>query len=166
MQIPKRKGENNKLDDFDPYLTRKKYQQLQADKEKMIKIIRPKLVHEVQELAKLGDFSENAAYQIAKGKLRGLNHRLLVIEEKLKQAIIIDDQPSDNKIRLGSQVTVELNGKKYTYQILGSQETDPQSGVISHHSPIGSALLGHKVDDAVDVNINDKIIRYKIVKVK
>lgn len=147
-------------------MTRQKAEELEKELHKLIKVARPKLIHEVQEHAKLGDFSENAAYQIAKGKLRGLNTRILTLENLLNKAIIIESGSSDGIVSLGSKVTVQVNEQKITYQILGSQETNPTKGVISHLSPIGAALLGHKQGDEVEVEINDQIIKYKILKIE
>ncbi len=166
MQIPKRRYDTNPQQNLDPHITQQKADQMQAELEKMIKIIRPKLVKEVEEHAKLGDFSENAAYQLAKGKLRGLNNRILVLQNKLNQAIIIPNCTQGDCVQIGSTVTVEINGEKKTFQILGSQETNPSQGIISHNSPIGAALIGHKAGETVKTEINGRIIEYKIIEVK
>lgn len=166
MRVPKRRYDVNPQQNFDPNITQQKADQLKVELEKMIKIIRPKLSHEVEELAKQGDFSENAAYQMAKGKLRGLNNRILVLQNILNKAIIIKPDKKSNVISLGSVVTVEANENQCTYQILGTLEINLEKGIISHNSPIGSALIGHKPGDTVEIEINDNIVKYKIIKVK
>jgi transcription elongation factor GreA len=166
MQVPKRRYDVNKQQNLDPYITQNKADQIQTEINKMVKIIRPKLIREVEEHAKLGDFSENAAYQMAKGKLRGLNNRVLVLQNILNKAIIIKPDKKSGVVSIGSTVVVKSNNNQYTYEILGAQETNPDLGIISHQSPIGSALLGHKSGDEFEVEINDKIIKYKIIKVK
>jgi len=165
MQIPKRKSEKNVQSNNDPYITTQKAEEMQKELERLIKIARPRTSDEVAELAKLGDFSENAAYQMAKSKLRGINNRILVLQDKLNNAIIIECAPG-NCVQLGSQVTVEANGQRKIYTILGSQETNPQQGIISHLSPIGTALLGHKINDEVEVEINGQKLKYKIIKIE
>jgi transcription elongation GreA/GreB family factor len=165
MQIPKRRSEQNNQQANDPYITKQKELEFKKELERLIKIVRPRLSEEVAEHAKLGDFSENAAYQIAKGKLRGINHRILVLEDMLNNAIIIPECAPGTCVQIGSVVTVEFNGQQKDFQILGSQETNPSLGVISHLSPIGSALLGHRVNDEVAVEINDRKVDYKIVKI-
>jgi len=165
MQVLKRRYDTNPQKDFDPYITQKKADEIKKELDKMINIIRPKLVHEVEEHAKNGDFSENAAYQAAKGKLRGLNNRILVLQNILNKAIIIEHDKNSNVICLGNTVTVETNGNEFTYQILGSQEINLEQGIISHKSPIGAGLIGHKVGDEVEIEINDRIIKYKIIKI-
>ena len=164
MQVPKRRYDSNPQQNFDPHITKQKAQTMESELEKMIKIIRPKLVKEVEEHGKLGDFSENAAYQVAKGKLRGVNNRILTIQNLLNKAVIIESDKNDT-VQIGSKVTIKAEGNEYTYTILGSQETDPNKNIISHLSPIGSALLGHRVGDEVAVEINDNIIKYKILEI-
>ena len=66
---------------------------------------------------------------------------------------------------LGHTVTVEVNGKQKTYQILGSSETDPARGIISHNSPLGAALLGKRVGERVRVPLNNKTVAYTIVNI-
>jgi transcription elongation factor GreA len=165
MQISKRKSEKNAHNDYDPHITSQKADQMRQELGRLLKISRPAASDEVAELAKLGDFSENAAYQMAKGRLRGINNRILVLEDKLNNAVIIECTPG-KCVQLGNQVTVETDGQTKIYQILGSQETNPKQGIISQHSPIGAALLGHKINDEVEIEINGKTIKYRIIKIE
>ena len=166
MRIPTRRSEKNAQHSADPYITQNKADELKKELERLIKFVRPKLADEVAELAKLGDFSENAAYQMAKGKLRGLNNRIMALDDMLSHAIIIDQGAADGIVHIGSKVTVDINDSQKILQILGSEETNPSQGIISHLSPIGSALIGHKVNDTVEMEINDRKIIYKILKVE
>ena len=120
----------------------------------------------LQRLAELGDFSENAAYQMAKGKLRGINQRILELDNRIKHAIVIKPTGATEKIQLGNRVTVEINGLQQTYLLLGSTETNPLEGIISHNSPIGNALLGHRVGDAIQISLRDRMVSYKIIKIE
>jgi len=165
MQISKRKSEKNAQNDYDPHITSQKADGMRKELERLIKIARPRASNEVAELAKLGDFSENAAYQMAKSKLRSINNRILILQDKLNNAIIIECAPGEY-VQLGSQVTVEVNGAQKNFQILGSQETNPPQGIISHLSPIGTALLGHKINDEVEIEINGQNFKYKIIKIE
>lgn len=147
----------------DPFLTLDKFRELEQQLNRLKKS-QPVAAAEVARLAEMGDFSENFAYQHAKGRLRGINQRILELEHKLNQAEVI--QPSGmNKVEVGHTVTVECDGTKKTFQILGSTETDPRRGVISHSSPIGAALLGHKVGDTVCVTIANKDREYTIIAI-
>jgi len=165
MQISKRKSEKNAQNDYDPHITSQRAEEMRKELERLIKVARPRASNEVAEHAKLGDFSENAAYQMAKGKLRSINNRILILQDQLNNAIIINCAPGEC-VQLGSQVTVKVNGAQKNFQILGSQETNPQKGIISHLSPIGTALLGHKINDEVEIEINGQNLKYKIIKIE
>lgn len=166
MQQPRRKADQYLRGKTDATMTLKKYQELKAKREKLIKFVRPRQSEEVQKYAQDGDFSENAAYQIAKGKLRGTNRMIDEIEDMLKRADIIEPIENSGFVRIGSIVTVGVNDKEKIYQILGASETDPGSGIISKDSPLGQALLGKRPGETAAMEINGKITTYKIIKIK
>ena len=149
----------------DPMMTQKKFDELKNKLERLKKS-QPFAASEVSRLAELGDFSENTEYQMAKWKLRGINYSILRLESELDRALIIPSNEQIDSIQIGHNVTI-LNGEKeITYQILGSSETSPQKGIISHLSPIGSALLGHKIGDVVEIKLANKNVKYKIIKIQ
>jgi len=161
MQLPKRKpGKYSQLP-VDNVLSEEKYKELKNELEKLKKR-RPKLAGEVSRLAELGDFSENMEYQLAKRRLRGLNSAILKTEYRINHAEIIEES-SDGVVRLGSVVTVRTSKGENTYTILGSSEADPSGGIISHQSPLGSALMGHRVGDVLEI---DKIGKCEVIKIK
>ncbi|MFA5022437.1 MAG: GreA/GreB family elongation factor [Patescibacteria group bacterium] len=164
MQVPKRKpGKYTNLQP-DPHLTEEKFNELK-DKLQKLKDSHPQAAAEMRRLAELGDLSENAAYQIAKGRLRGINQRILELQDHLKRAVTISSEKNSGTVQLGCKVIVEIDGQQKTYQILGSSETDPFKGIISHNSPIGSALIGCKIGDIVKIQLKNKIVEYKIIKI-
>jgi len=165
MQTPYRKKENYVRPKADPNITPEKFAALSAKLQRLKEIDRPRLSAEVKRLALMGDFSENAGYQLAKSRLRGLNQRILDTEDLLKRAEIIVPGADKNSVGLGHIVTVEVNGKIKTYQILGSVETDPLSGIISHSSPLGAALLGHKVGEIISLTLTGGAVKYRIIKI-
>jgi transcription elongation factor GreA len=164
MQIPYRKPGKFSNIQADTVLTQSKFDELKKRLEHLKKVSRPRTSDEVARLAQLGDFSENFEYQNAKGRLRGINNQILVIENQLNHATIISPKNSD-VIQVGNMVTVECNGKQKIFQILGSSETNPTKGIISYTSPIGSAIIGHKIGDLVDVKVAGKKIEYKIITI-
>ena len=164
MQVPIRKKETYIKPKPDPYLTEAKFLELKNKLSRM-KESHPRLAAEVKRLAEMGDFSENAGYQDAKGRLRGLNQRILELEAHLKTAIIFKPSQNTNTIRLGHRVTVKSGQKIKTYTILGSTETDPNAGIISHNSPIGAALLGHSLGETVTININGQPKDIEIIEI-
>ena len=145
-------------------MTEAKFAELQKKLE-ALKKKRPEAASEVTRLAELGDFSENVEYQLAKGRLRGINNRIMVLENQLNQAVIITRQKK-GVVELGSTVTIESDGKEKTYQILGSSETDPGKGIISHNSTIGAALIDCKIGEIVKIKLANKEIEYKIISIK
>jgi transcription elongation factor GreA len=163
MRVPYRKPGQYNYSSKDPLITTDKLEQLKNKLERLKKK-RPEAASEVARLAQLGDFSENVEYQLAKGRLRRINNEIQVLENQIYQARII--KPADNNIvQIGHTVTVEINNEQKKYTILGSEETDPAKGIISHQSPIGSALLGHEIGDVVEVNVGGKEVKYKILDI-
>lgn len=146
-------------------MTKDKFNDLKNKLEKLKKI-QPQAAAEVSRLAELGDFSENTEYQMAKGRLRGINDSIRRLEHQLYNAQIIETQKQNNKIEIGHTVTIEINGKEKKYLILGSSETNPQKGIISHISPLGQALIGHRVGEKIKIHLENKIAEYKIIKIE
>lgn len=149
---------------FDFHITQGKYQQLQKDLEKAV-ASRPALASEMQLFASDGDFSENAAYQAAKRQLRSLNRRIDRLKSILKNAEIIPENTNTQTVDLGHYVTLKINSLVHTYQILGSMQTAPSKNIISHNSPIGSAIMGHQVGDVLKVKLNDRVLECEILSI-
>ncbi len=166
MRVPYRKpGKYSQLP-MDPIMSEKKFCELKSKLDRLQRVSRPRAITEMSRLAETGDFSENAGYQAVKGRLRGINQAIMAIEIQIKQAVIVEQRAVDGKVRIGNLVTVETNNTQKTYQILGSSESSPSKGIISHTSPLGSALLGARSGDDVIVKLTNKIVKYKIIKVE
>jgi len=167
MQVPKRKPGKYSHEKVDTHITQEKYDQLKLKLDKLKKQDQPKAIAEVEELARLGDFSENAGYQIAKGRLRAINQKILEVGNFLNSAIIIKPKVKSDVVELGSQVTIEILGDKKTYTILGATEADPIRGIISHQSPLGEVLMNKKVGDKINFRPTaGKTIECLIVEIK
>ena len=110
MRLPIRKGGKYTFIKPDPYLTSAKAEELKKRLEWLEKVAQPQAIKEVSRLAEMGDFSENAAYQMAKGKLRGINQEIIELHEYLNQAIIIKPSQGD-RVELGSRVEVNMDGQ-------------------------------------------------------
>ena len=147
-------------------ITKKKYLELEAKLKKLTEYNRVNAIKEVKRLALDGDFSENHAYSMAKGRLRGINRRIDEIGDHIKRAIIIEPRKNTKAVCLGHFVTVEINNKIKTYQILGPAETNPEKNIVSHLSPLGSALIGKKRGDIISLETRDNIKKYKILEIK
>lgn len=165
MQLPKRKPGKFNYFQQDPIITDTKYKELQKDLARLKKK-QPKAAQEVSRLAEMGDFSENVEYQLAKGRLRGINNAIMKIEHQLDHAEVIQPQSNTHVVHIGSTVTIENENGKKTYQILGSSEAHPDKGSISYTSPIGAALMNKKLKDIAEVHIGERKITYTIVDIQ
>jgi len=164
MRLPIRKGGKYTFIKPDPYLTSAKAEELKKRLERLEKVAQPQAIQEVSRLAEMGDFSENAAYQMAKGKLRGINQEIIELREYLNQAIIIKPSQS-GRVELGSRVEVDMDGQTKSFLILGSEETNPSEGIISHHSPLGATLLGRQVGDEINLKLANRWLKIRIIKI-
>ena len=166
MQVPKRRNEwKSQQGPADEFLTPDAIAKLKDDLARII-TTRPAAVAELARTREMGDLSENFAYHVAKGKVMGMDHEMLRIKERLKNAKVITvGKNEDGIIALGSIVEVEVNGKQKKITIVGTQEADPLSGKISFHSPLGVALVGKMGDETAEVKVGDKTVIYKILKV-
>jgi transcription elongation factor GreA len=168
MQMPKRKSEilrQSKEEAPDRYMTAEAIERLKRTIECLEKEERPVVLEEVKTAREMGDLSENAGYQESKARLRSIDNRLLGLKEKVKWAIPIQAS-DDGTVQIGSTVTVLINGSMKTFQILGSTESNPAQGRISHRSPIGARLIGQKAGDVVTLQGPAGEVRYEIVEVK
>jgi transcription elongation factor GreA len=130
------------------------------------------VIEETARTAAYGDRSDNAEYKEAKSILRRTRGQILHIEDQLRRVVVIAaGSDATGKVQLGSTVTIATKkkqavGDKKTFRILGSSETDPGRGRISHTSPLGGALLGHIKDDIVSVQTPGGTQEYVILEVK
>ncbi|ACT56913.1 transcription elongation factor GreA [Candidatus Liberibacter asiaticus] len=129
---------------------------------------RPRIIKAISEARAYGDLSENAEYQAAK-ELQNLNEgRMAELENIITRAEVIDiSTMSGDRIAFGATVSlVEKNsGDKKNYQIVGDQEADVQSGLVSISSPIARALIGKELGDIISVNAPGGEKTYEILQV-
>lgn len=116
---------------------------------------RPAIAERIATARAFGDLSENQEYTDARAEQKTVENRILEIEDLLKNAAIIQSKKSD-KINMGSTVTIDMDGKEFTYTIVGPVEANPLEQKISNESPIGKALLGRKVGENFEFN-NKKV---------
>lgn len=164
MQVPKRKPGKYTFVKTDLNLTAAKFAELSAELSRLARI-QPEAAAEAGRQAEMGDRSDNAGYAAAKARLRWLNDRIDELTNMLKRAVIIKPSAA-GRVGLGSLVTVEIAGRQKTFQILGSQETNPGKGIISQSSPIGAALLGKAAGETAKIKLKNGEAECKIVKIK
>ncbi len=113
-----------------------------------------------------GDLSENAEYQSARQEQEKLENRISELEYILQNVEIITKPKGDSKVQIGSQVKLKGEaGKTKEFQVVGTVEADPLNGKISDESPIGRAVLGKKVGEAVEIKTPAETNTYKIVDI-
>ncbi len=113
-----------------------------------LKARRPELAEKIATARSYGDLSENEDYSAARGEQKVVEGRILEIEDILLHAKIIKSGKRE-KVAMGSTVTLESDGKKNTYTLVGAVEANPLEGKISNESPIGVAIFGKKVGEEV-----------------
>ena len=113
-----------------------------------------------------GDVVDNAAYEDAKNEQARLEGRILELEQFLATAKTINRTPTD-VVSLGSITRLHTpDDREYCYTIVGAFEAKPSAGLISNESPVGKALLGHKVGDLVIVSTPGGVKEYTIFSIE
>jgi transcription elongation factor GreA len=122
----------------------------------------------LREAIQMGDLSENADYHKAKEDQGFLEGRIQELEYILRNAIIVEERSGPKElVEVGTRVTVQEHGQDpELFYLVGAKEADPRAGKISHESPIGRALMGHRRGDLVEVDTPSGKLRLKIVKVE
>ncbi len=152
----------------DVFLTEEGLKKLEEELDELKSVKRKDIAEKIKQALSFGDISENSEYDQAKNEQAQLEDRILKLENMLRNAKIIDeDEISTEVVSIGSKIKVKdlEYDEEMEYTIVGSAEADPFNGRISNESPVGSALLGHKSGDTVDVNVPDGIVKYQIVTI-
>ncbi len=148
------------------YLTREGEQKLKAELTELTGPRREELAQRLRSAIQMGDLSENADYHKAKEDQAFLEGRIQEIEYILRSAVIIEKTGTD-VVSVGSTVTVqEDNYDPETYHVVGAKEADPRKGRISNESPIGRALIDHKVGEVVEAETPGGRVKFKILKIE
>lgn len=129
-------------------------------------VVRPEAIEAVKEARAQGDLSENFEYYAAKKDKNKNEGRIRYLERVLKTATIISDESADDEVGLNNTVQVyfEDDDETETFKIVSTMRGDSISGRISGDSPMGAALMGHKVGDRVEVKVNEKVSYYVVIK--
>lgn len=152
------------------YLTAEGLRKLKEELQNLIEVRRPEIAAKLKRALEFGDLSENAEYQEAREDQAMMEARIAELEEQVRNVELIDEAGSSDfgtgdTVQMGSTVTVmNMEGEKVeeTYIIVGSTEANPLEGRISNESPLGNALLDHKVGDKVKFKAPAGIQEYKI----
>lgn len=143
---------------------------LRAELKELKSVKRPQIVNAIAEAREHGDLKENAEYHAAREQQSFCEGRIQDIEGKLSNAQIIDVTKMENtgKVIFGTTVTV-INAdteEEITYKIVGDDEADIKSGLISVNSPIARGLIGKSLDDVANIQTPSGVVEFEIIEVQ
>jgi len=146
-------------------LTKEGLGKLEKELDELVAIRRPQIAERIRYAKNFGDIAENAEYEDAKNEQGMLEGRILVLENMIRNAVIIEESGDSGNVQIGSTVDVKDEFGTQTFTIVGPAEVDVAAGRISLESPVGKALLGHRVGEQVEVQSPGGPRTVKIVKV-
>lgn len=147
------------------YLSAHSLESLRKEYENIKDTTIPDIAKRIDEAKQQGDLSENAEYHQAREDMAWAQGRLKELEQIINNSKIITNQKGDSVV-VGSHVIVKVGEQEKEYAIVGPQEVKPAQGLISNESPLGQALLGHKVGDKIEVTVPSGKQLYQILKIK
>ncbi len=149
------------------FLTRAGHEKLEQDLIHLRTVRRQEVARRLHDALEEGDILENAELEDARNEQAFVEGRILMLENTLRNAVIIEDTGPRDTVGVGSRVTVvEGDGPQETYHVVGSAEADPSNGLISNESPLGQALIGRKVGEKAVVNAPDGELEFVIVGIQ
>jgi transcription elongation factor GreA len=138
------------MDNQKEYLSKEKHDELKMELDELTRVKRKEIAEQLEAAKSLGDLSENAEYHSAREQQAAIEERIMVIEEILKNAVIVTSKHKTDSVGIGSTVTIRRGKDNKTYTIVGSEEADAAAGKISNKSPLGDAMMGKKKGEVFD----------------
>ncbi len=148
-------------------LTAEGLKELEQELDNLKTVGRKEAAEKIKVARSFGDLSENAEYDEAMSDQAKLEARINEIETMIKNAKVFDESTlGAEAVHIGSKVTIENGSKqKFEYKIVGFAQANPDEGKISDESPVGKALLGHKVGEEVTVEAPIGTLHFTIVSI-
>ncbi len=149
-------------------LTDEGLKKLENELDELKTVKRKEIAEKIKVALSFGDLSENSEYDEAKNDQAIIESRIAQIEAMLKNVKVIDQRElSTENIHVGSKIKVrDIEFDEIcTYRIVGSNEANPEEGMISDESPVGAGLLGHKVGEVVDIETPAGIMQYEVLEI-
>ena len=150
-------------------LTYEGLKKLEDELQELRVVRRKEVAQKIKEAREQGDLSENAEYDAAKDEQRDIEARIEEIEKILKNAeVVVEEEVDLEKISIGCRVRIldcEYD-EELEYKIVGSTEANSLKGKISNESPVGKALIGHKVGEIVSVETQVGVLQYKVLEIQ
>ena len=149
------------------YVTNKGKRELEAQLEHLQNDERQRLIDHLHEVKSGSDWMENTEVMLFEDELAFVDLRIQELEDMLANAKLIEQDQDLTTVNIGDTVVIQdEDGNLETYRIVGVAESNPSDGLISNESPLGVALLKHKVGETVVVSAPDGELKFKIVAVK
>jgi transcription elongation factor GreA len=150
------------------FLTTEGEAKIKAELEELCGPQRDALAKRLHDAIQMGDLSENADYHKAKEDQGFLEGRIQELEYILRNATVVEETSGPKSVvAVGTRVTVQEDDfDPETFHMVGAKEADPRNGKISHESPIGRALMDHRVGDVVQAETPGGKIKFKILKIE
>lgn len=149
-------------------LTQSGLEKLEAELNELKTVKRTEIADKIKVALSFGDLSENSEYDEAKNEQGILEGRIAEIEKILQNVVLVDESEiSTDKIGIGNKITLKNKKTKeeMTITLVGSNEINIKESKISDDSPIGKALIGHKVGDSIEVEAPVGILKFKILEI-
>jgi transcription elongation factor GreA len=150
-------------------LTAEGHDKLKEEIEHLSTVKRREVAERIKQAREFGDIAENSEYDDAKNEQAMLEHRISMLEERLKGARIVakNDAPK-GVVAVGTKVRLRDMDAKETieYHVVGSAEANPAEHKLSNESPVGKAIMGKKKGEIVEVAAPRGSLKYKIMEVK
>ena len=149
-------------------LTKEKLEKLEDELEYLKTKKRPEMAEKIKIARSFGDLSENADYDEAKNEQGEVESRIMKIEDMIRNAKTIEVIENSDTVGVGNTVTLydEEFDEEVEYKLVGTAESNPLEGYISNESPVGEAIIGHKVDDRVEVETPNGKMYFVIKNIK
>jgi len=147
-------------------LTKSDVKKIEEEIEHRKLVVRKEAIEAVKEARSHGDLSENFEYHAAKKDKNRNESRIRYLERMLKTAIIVDDSSKEDEVGINNTVELymEDDDEIETYRLVTSVRGSSIQGLISIDSPLGRAVLGHRLNDRVYIKVNDDFGYYAVIK--
>lgn len=150
------------------YLTKAGMEKLISELDEWRNVKRPAMVKQLATARTHGDLSENAEYHAAREELQRIDQKIMQLELTMRSASILDETTvNTDQVRIFTRVRVldMQKNQERLFALVSAPEANPAEGKISHQSPVGRGLLGHKVGDIAEFEIPAGTVSWKILEI-
>ena len=151
---------------MEKYITAEGLEKLKKELAYLKETKRREIAERLEKCISFGDLAENSEYHETKEAQGFLEGRILELEDLIKNAAIVSEEPTNHFAQVGSTVLVKAGEDTQEFKIVGAEEADPIAGKISVESPLGKALINQPKGVVIQINPPGGKMQYKIVKIE